>query len=83
MKATLEDVLGGEVEIAASKITVITPARNYDFEHPDDVVSLLWSKLGVTDDFGQAFNKVWPASCDWIVEWAESAPGHNLGEERK
>ena len=81
MKATLEDILGGEAEIPddADAIVKTIFEETIVLSGPDKS-GQLWALVKGAGSLGQCFWDYWPGSCEWAVEWSESTAALELGE---
>jgi hypothetical protein len=75
MKATLEDVLSGDVEIPASVQHYLVRDSERWLVHSgqaDDISADLWEMFKSESSlFGKKMRDSWPASCEWVVSWEE------------
>ena len=73
MQAKLEDILSGAVEIPAS-------VQGITVKDKAETLYLCYNANGVADNLAALmdnptsairieFDRLWPASCEWVVEW--------------
>ena len=73
--ATLDDVMGGIVEIPAA-------VQHYEIKSDGDIIYRGYGAAGADADIDRLmkerisalwlhFWEEWPGSCDWVVEWEE------------
>lgn len=86
MKATLEQILGGEVEIPVEvkhyKILDKGRLLHQGFNEKGAGYDLCQEIYIRKDAFGRAFDGAWESSCDWIVEWEECGSVRDEGAVR-
>jgi len=73
MQAKLEDILSGAVEVPTGVqcVTVKDRAETlYRFYNADGVADDLAALMdNPTSAIRVEFDRLWPASCGWVVEW--------------